>query len=76
MEKEKTNKTEKKTAGSCPSAMNCYTFLIGDKMEIIECSNCGEENNFDIEDDVIVCKSCVSILNIEETNNGFITSVV
>ncbi len=27
MENEKTTKTEKKTAGSCPSAMTCYQFF-------------------------------------------------
>ena len=26
MENKKSNQTEKKTAGSCPSAMNCYLF--------------------------------------------------
>jgi len=27
MENKKSNQTEKKTAGSCPSAMNCYLFI-------------------------------------------------
>ena len=28
MENKKPNQTEKKTAGSCPSAMNCYLFFV------------------------------------------------
>lgn len=43
----------------------------------VECPKCGTENEFDLENDGIVCDGCDAILNIDETpEEGFIASVV
>ncbi len=47
MANEKTTKTEKETAGSCPAAMNCYVSPLHQELMIYFCGqkHCSDSNN-------------------------------
>lgn len=41
-------------------------------MPDVICPKCGVENNFDIDNDSIVCEECGAMLNISEKDGMFI----
>lgn len=47
-----------------------------EKAGVVICPKCNEENEFDIENDAIVCMVCDCILNIHEKDGKFVATVV
>jgi DNA-directed RNA polymerase subunit RPC12/RpoP len=39
------------------------------KTTVVKCPKCGEENEFDIENDTIICDQCDSVLLISDCDN-------